>query len=177
MESPNGSTPSTSSPIYYPPRPSRKPRHGTVSPTETRWPNISPYTPMDNPRLWTPPTTINGAQAHHLQLRYQPRPHWIPPSRSITTKLPQLPTTHHPPTPNLQHRPWKPSTIIIQQLPPPTQQPTPPILHQPHRHHMDNNKSNSKNTTTKTNTTRKQQTTTTNTTTNTKQQQTKQHEH
>ena len=38
MESLNGSMPYTSSPTYYPPRPSRKPQHGTASPAETRWP-------------------------------------------------------------------------------------------------------------------------------------------
>ena len=121
----NGSMPSTSSPIFSPPRLFRKLQHGTASPTWIRWPHNWPSTSLANERSRTPPPTINGAQAHHLQPKYHLRPLRTSPCSPIT-KPQQPPTFHQQPTLSFQyrHQPWHPQ-------PPPKTPPQSPYSSRP----------------------------------------------
>ena len=133
--------PSTSSPISSPPRLFRKLQHSTASPTWTRWPHNLPSTSLANKRFRTPPPTINGAQARHLQSKYQLRPLRTSPCSPIT-KPQQPPTFHQQPTLSLQHRhqPWHPQSPHLSR-PTNYQPPTAPTIYWPHSSrptHLDN---------------------------------------
>ena len=119
--------PSTSSPIYCPNIPSKKPRQDTTSPTRTLWlrnlPNTSPS--HHQPQLRT----------HNLtqHLMNQPRK---PSQRSLNNYPPPPTIQHHLQRPSMPSVPQPPTLTNIANSSPPTNPSSPPTSNQHPPHHQ-----------------------------------------